>query len=526
MVGDYCLAPFNDGTTLDYLLPCRIETNVMNQYVDVFFVDYGNKSRVAIPDLFELPDRLRRLPFQAFECELSHVKPSVIKCPSGTWTDEARRHFQHLIGRPGTHCSVSIYSVVHDVVRVRLLASFNGSDIDVGQHLVDLQYADNVEESSLSVQSHQQRERESHCRNHMVDPELASTALQARGRALMDIHDAVNLASAASSRPGHNGSHSGRIRIRGPWSSYEISFTSCTYIGKMCPTHVERDSVNSVALYEEPCNPQPNSFAAGLTSTRMMVASTVMLNSSKSSLTARDTTIMPAMTGLFGLVTLIFTPVAELRTDEAKTKYTGALCGLGWDPQSPNSDSAFADNDIELTFDFVFTDNELRQINLIREALNMAASISYGEDAMARIQYLARKRMLDLLKVRREAMTPIPFPHPYHWRQVKPSDICPPATVEVENHTLLYQMHSSIRLGPALALSPPRGLDAVASVGATPAVMTLEEKTNHHKWLKSKASRSTEHEEMVCRLCDVRLVSPYELLMHLASRLHRENQPI
>jgi len=39
-------------------------------------------------------------------------------------------------------------------------------------------------------------------------------------------------------------------------------------------------------------------------------------------------------------------------------------------------------------------------------------------------------------------------------------------------------------------------------------------------------SRSTEPEDIECRLCDKVLHSPNELLMHLMSLMHRQNQPV
>ena len=39
---------------------------------------------------------------------------------------------------------------------------------------------------------------------------------------------------------------------------------------------------------------------------------------------------MPALDGLLSLMSLVFCPKSELRSD--KKRYTGALCGLGTDP--------------------------------------------------------------------------------------------------------------------------------------------------------------------------------------------------
>lgn len=68
-------------------------------------------------------------------------------------------------------------------------------------------------------------------------------------------------------------------------------------------TRIEQDSINSVAIDDEPQDPH----------SRMMVAGYVGLNPSGTILMARETTIMPLIPGLPALVSLLFTPVAEFR---------------------------------------------------------------------------------------------------------------------------------------------------------------------------------------------------------------------
>lgn len=66
---------------------------------------------------------------------------------------------------------------------------------------------------------------------------------------------------------------------------------------------VDPDSVNSVAIDDEPESPH----------TRMMIAGFVGLNAAGSTMIARDTTIMPLIPGLPALMSLLFCPIAELR---------------------------------------------------------------------------------------------------------------------------------------------------------------------------------------------------------------------
>ena len=48
------------------------------------------------------------------------------------------------------------------------------------------------------------------------------------------------------------------------------------------------------------------------------------------------------------------------RTDEDRSQYTGALCGLGWDHTTGKG--LYEDHDVECTFDTVFTKEDLDQV--------------------------------------------------------------------------------------------------------------------------------------------------------------------
>ncbi len=52
------------------------------------------------------------------------------------------------------------------------------------------------------------------------------------------------------------------------------------------------------------------------------------------------------------------------RTDPKKTYYTGAICGLGWDPESGGS--ALPDHDMEVTFDTTIDQEDLETVSNFR----------------------------------------------------------------------------------------------------------------------------------------------------------------
>lgn len=65
---------------------------------------------------------------------------------------------------------------------------------------------------------------------------------------------------------------------------------------------------------------------------------------------ARCTTLLPNVPGLASILTLLFAPRAEFRADKARTRLTGAICGLGFDRE--RKDQAYhPEHDMEITFD-------------------------------------------------------------------------------------------------------------------------------------------------------------------------------
>ena len=99
-----------------------------------------------------------------------------------------------------------------------------------------------------------------------------------------------------------------------------------------------RYSISFVALDDDPTND----------CSRLMVASEISLNATADTVIMRKTCLMPKMPGLNAICCLLFSPAAELRVDPRETRYTGALCGLGYN--SITRQSIYPDNDIEVFF--------------------------------------------------------------------------------------------------------------------------------------------------------------------------------
>ncbi len=132
-------------------------------------------------------------------------------------------------------------------------------------------------------------------------------------------------------------SYDGWFELNGPYSPLEVTYHSLMMVGRNKLAKTERESINCVTIDDDPYN----------RCTRMMVAAEVTLNNTGNGMILRKNTLMPKLPGLASICCLLFTPQAEFRTDEKRTRYTGALCGLGYDSQG----AIYTDNDVETVFD-------------------------------------------------------------------------------------------------------------------------------------------------------------------------------
>lgn len=498
-VGLFCVAPFMDETLEFY----RAKINAVDrkyderlrawrQYVEVFFVDYGNAGEMAIEELRELPTPLLEVPFQAFECRLIKIRPSPIKCPDGKWTAEATNIFKQMTLNHQCRLIARPYSIVHGVLRVELIQVTQRGQFYVNQNLVELGFADETEESALSKKNHEQREADyNQARNRSLRGQEAGTTSEQADWLQVSLGDADF---------GEHRKKGQRKTLTGPSSPYEMNFYSLTNVGRLRAARVDPDSVNSVAIDDEPHDPHM----------RLMCAGFVGLNPAGSSMIARDTTIMPLIPGLPAIVTLLFSPVAEFRVDPKKTKYIGAICGLGIDPHTGRA--ALPDNDIELPFDVKIDLEDIYKINGVRMAINIAigsqASVtSWGPDAVYKIQESARQKLMDLIQKRRESCEPQNPRRMYQWNQVDPDDILDPG-IEQQDCPMLLNLHDGIALQE----------DEVETVGDS----QTEYLRRHLETLRQIVRSNTRRAPTLCEMCNITCPTPQLLALHLETRRHRE----
>ena len=459
--GAMCLAKYEDEFF-------RAEIKCVNSAnVECFFVDFGNFEIISDRRMIRrCPTELLAYPYQAFECFLSEIRPL-----HGTWSDEALVRFAKEVPIGTLPLVGKIYSQIHNSYRLDL---FSG-DISINRLLIEEGYAMHMEEPLASKSRHEEMVNLGEI---TLDEESPSTYVKDSSH--VDQDEEVL-----------------KITLRGPFSPYELNFNSITASGRARCTRIERDSVNSVLVCEEPQDKY----------LRFMVAATITMNPTGSTLNARDTCLLPKIHGLASLLTLLFSPEAELRSDKDQTCLTGALCGLGCDDRGLG---ILPDHDIEIAFDVKFGNKDLVLINSVRNLINEVIGIDlekieYAPKKIAFIQECARSKLMELIDTRREDMEPVLFKNELRWKQVDEASIITSGCIE--NPTHLYVYHKKIFLNEKKDTIDPRFVEQWkllkkfhAQVGTSTVPFTSE---------------------VICPVCEVICRHPHGLQCHCETQAHK-----
>ncbi|EAW81856.1 hCG25512 [Homo sapiens] len=187
----------------------------------------------------------------------------------------------------------------------------------------------------------------------------------------------------------------------------------------------------------------------------MLVAASLSINATGSTMLLRETSLMPHIPGLPALLSMLFAPVIELRIDQNGKYYTGVLCGLGWNPAT--GASILPEHDMELAFDVQFSVEDVVEVNILRAAINKLVCDGpngckcLGPERVAQLQDIARQKLLGLFcqSKPREKIVPKWHEKPYEWNQVDPKLVMEQADRESSRgkNTFLYQLHKLVVLG-------------------------------------------------------------------------------
>ncbi|KAL6044869.1 hypothetical protein STEG23_017040, partial [Scotinomys teguina] len=400
-----CLAPFTDYNKESYFRAQILY--VSGNFAEVFFVDYGNRSHVDLDLLREIPCQFLELPFQALEFKICKIRPSAKSLICGEhWSGGANRRFASLVS--SCPLLVKVFSVVHSVLHVDVYRYSGTQDaVNIRDVLISEGHAELAEESYESKQS-------SEVLKSFFAKSVESTPDASMSSPMKDVEKhliRILLESFASNRLG---TPNCKVVLHGPFNPYELKCHSLTRVSKFRCVWIEKESINSVIISDSPADLHQ----------RMLVAASLSVNETGSTMLLRETSLMPHIPGLPALLSMLFAPVMELRVSQDGKCYTGVLCGLGWN--STTEVPILPEHDIELAFDVCFNVEDIVEINILRAAINKLVcdgpngSKNLGPERIAQLQENARQKLLGLFSrlKPREKIIPKWHEKPYEWNQV------------------------------------------------------------------------------------------------------------
>ncbi|NXW21874.1 TDRD9 helicase, partial [Circaetus pectoralis] len=369
-----CLAPFTHVENREYYR-ARI-LYVCGDFAEVFFVDYGNRSKVPLKKLKEIPSCLRELPFQALEFKMCKMRPSAKSLVCGErWSYSASQRFASLVN--GYTLLVKVYSLVHSVLHVDVFRYSRCKKlVNIRDVLIEECYAELAEESYESQQSHDL------LKGLFLDQVKKEEKMPVSSRE-EEKHLIERLLNCFSDNKSDAPTH--KVTVFGPFSPYEVKCYSMTRVSQFRSAFIQKESVNSVVVHDTPEDPFQ----------QLLVAASLSANASGSTVILEETSLMPPIPGLLALLSMLFAPAVELRVDKSGRYFTGVLCGLGWSQTC--GAPLLPENDIELTFDVRFGVEDISEINILRTAINKLlceCAVCSGQERMTQLQENIRQKLL------------------------------------------------------------------------------------------------------------------------------------
>ncbi|CAL1265541.1 unnamed protein product [Larinioides sclopetarius] len=480
------LAPYSEAKEDPLYYRARV-MEIKSSKVLIFFVDYGNVETINSSELREIPEStpdVLNTPCLAFECNLAEVKPLSYRSPNGQWSPEANMWFKTAVSGRILHAKV--YSVVQGIVRVELMKKADdGCIININKELVKREYAEPAEESFASKQNHEQRLKASTYASNIITPGCNTSNDFEVPWSETKSYDEITKTGRS-------------IRLKGPYNPLEVSYCGLTNVDRCKCVNIESCSVNSVSLNAQP----QDSYNT------MLVASSIGVSQSNRDLTVRSTTLLPKLRGLPSIVCLLFSPFAEIRTDRAQKSYIGALCGLGYDPVT--KESLYPDHDIELAFDIELNIEDIREINVVRMGFNLLLhsdcdTLQYPTNSVSVVHEQTRKAIINLLQKKRTPMETKYYHKPGQWNQIAEEE-------------LLYA-----EVEPKADCAAVLPLHRVAYLTTYQEVEDLKEHINGlYKMVENGTNK--EFQLIQCKLCSIDVHSTRELILHLDSDEHVQNE--
>ncbi|XP_076750927.1 tudor domain containing 9 protein spindle E [Xylocopa sonorina] len=456
--------------------------------VQVYFIDYGYSSECRLHDLrcLDPNNEIAHIPALAFECRLANIRPSVAQTFHDDWSQAACDLFWTLINKPGQLVG-KIYSVVNSVVAVELMHVNGEEEISINSVLLEKKLAIEKVEDYFSRFNHNLRLQQSDMSEEQC---MHYEKMQYSQEYIPDVYPEP---------PANEECHT-TVQLRGPFSPLEVELSHVVTAGRDKKVHLSKSSVNSVLLDTDPED-----------SSRFLVAGSVSQNAYGNHLTLYNATLMPRIPGLMALTALIFTPCMELRRNSFGNYYTGALCGLGFDPVTKKS--MFPEHDMEIPFDVEITLDDLQYINRLRQWMNIGMQINHHSERTNNIEEVIicqnriKVALLKLIEKERKVQNPELISNFNKWNLYNEKLLLHPSKLSMITNNI-YKLHNALELEDT---------------------DELQEITEHVKNLRELTiadPRKSENTNIPCKLCSVVLTDIFDLRSHLYTIQHRQNEEI
>ncbi|XP_078036812.1 putative ATP-dependent RNA helicase spindle-E isoform X2 [Augochlora pura] len=454
--------------------------------VQVYYLDYGYSGECRLSDLRRVDNTtLADFPALAIECVLAKTQPSIIDNLDGNWSEAASDFFWMLVHKPGFLYG-DIYSIVNGVMALEVILQIDGEEFSINQSLIDKGFASEKEEGYFSRFNHKLRMQQA----NMSDEQCYHHELLQYNQDYAE--------NVYPNSPNVSECHTS-VNLRGPFSPLEIELKYLSVTGRGKKVNMAINSVNAVLLDTEPED----------SSQRLLVAGAVSQSAYSNNLTLYNTTLMPRLPGLTGLIGLIFAPSIELRRNTCGTRYIGALCGLGFNSRTKKS--LFPEHDLELQFDAEITIDDLQYINRLRHWMNIGMQINYqseGFDNMEEIIICQTRIKATFLKLIGKTRKPQTLEMINNFNTWNLYDdflyLHPNKTSLIDNN--IFKLHNALELEET---------------------NQLNEIIEHVKKLRAlimENPRNSENTNILCKVCDVELIDTRDLRSHIFTITHREKE--
>ncbi|XP_026807070.1 probable ATP-dependent RNA helicase spindle-E [Rhopalosiphum maidis] len=451
-------------------------------------IDFGETVQLCVENIFNIEGedttiKVYSFPILAFQCKIAKIRSPMNRQLKACWSEETKNF---VVEKLLKNAKGKIYSIVDGVVSFEDLTFINEEEsISISEYLIKNNLATRTEESFASKIDHEKR-------------------IKLIGSINNEMHQKSNVCFNLKSPT--EGESYAIHNLKGPISPLEMSVNGISRNSTSKIVKIESQSVNSILL-----DTDPNDYHE-----RLFVAGNVCLNENDK-LTLWDTTMMPNIPGMPTIICLIFSPCVEIRHNSSYTKMIGAICGLGYHPETGRP--LFEENDIEITFDTVIDLNFLNKINVIRMLLNRCVNPEdeEGPGDIFQIQHSLQISLIEIFSQPTKFKGPEPYSRKYMWSEIRTSRLQSPYQ---ENSPVNHPMAGSdvykLLWGTILSqkMSATECKDLMFKLSK---IKRLEECLNFNNYTSERCL-----EELRCPLCNLVFTNTSSVLMHFDNYQHIE----